>query len=155
MTHKDTTSPPRRPESAVGVVVLDGDSVLLIRRSKPPREDQWSIPGGRQELGETVHEAALREVFEETGLTVKLTGLLDVVDGIFKSPDGLIAQHYTLIDFSARPLSGALQAGDDAKEAKWVARAELIDVDLWSETRRIIDLAFRREELHDGANHQN
>jgi 8-oxo-dGTP diphosphatase len=60
---------PERPVVGVGAVVWRGDSVLLIRRGKPPRLGQWSLPGGAQQLGETLEEAIAREVREETGLT--------------------------------------------------------------------------------------
>ena len=139
--------PPERPQVAVGVVVLAGDQVLLIKRGRAPRAGQWSIPGGRQELGETLAQAACREVLEETGLQVRLTGLLDVVDGIFKSPDGAVESHYTLVDFAAVVEAGGLKAGDDALDVRWVNRADLIDIDLWSETRRMIDLAFARNSM--------
>jgi mutator protein MutT len=142
-----TQSPPERPQVAVGVVVIANDQVLLIRRGHAPRAGQWSIPGGRQELGETLAQAACREVREETGLDVRLTGLLDVVDGIFRSPDGAVESHYTLVDFAAVPVSGELIAGDDALDACWVSRADLINFDLWSETRRMIDLAFVRHSM--------
>ena len=61
---------PDRPIVGVGVVVWRGDRVLLIQRGKAPRQGQWSLPGGAQELGETVVEAAVREVLEETGLAI-------------------------------------------------------------------------------------
>jgi ADP-ribose pyrophosphatase YjhB (NUDIX family) len=144
MNAQGSNSKPDRPQVAVGVVVIDGTRVLLVKRANPPRQGQWSIPGGRQHLGEKLADTARREVLEETGLTIAPTGLLDVIDGIFKSPDGVIEQHYTLVDFAARPIGGSLQAGDDAADAKWVERADLVDMDLWSETRRIIDMAFAR-----------
>jgi len=73
---------PDRPFCGVGVVVWRGDQVLLVRRGRAPRKGDWSIPGGLQELGETVGETALREVLEETGLTVRLTDQLGVVDSV-------------------------------------------------------------------------
>ena len=70
---------PNRPLVGVGVVVFKGDRVLLVRRGKPPRQGRWSLPGGRQRLGEAVRETASREVREETGLEVEVTALLDVL----------------------------------------------------------------------------
>nr|HIL74086.1 NUDIX domain-containing protein [Rhodospirillales bacterium] len=61
------------PFVGVGVVVWKAEKFLLIQRGKPPRLGQWSIPGGRQELGETIKEAAIRETEEETGLSVQIT----------------------------------------------------------------------------------
>ena len=78
---------PDRPIAGVGVVVLGAKGVLLVKRAKPPRQGQWSLPGGAQKLGETVFEAARRETLEETGLEIEVLGLIDVVDSI-ASDDG-------------------------------------------------------------------
>ena len=75
----DSRAYPTRPFVGVGVVVLKGESVLLIRRGRPPRLGEWSLPGGAQQLGETVAEAAIREIREETGLEIAAPELLDVV----------------------------------------------------------------------------
>lgn len=125
------------PVPAVGVVCLRGDSVLLIRRGKPPRQGEWSLPGGRIEPGERAVEAALRELREETGVEAGITGLIDVVDGLF--PEA--GRHYVLIDYAARWVSGEPVAGDDALEARFVALDEVESLIEWSETRRIIRLA--------------
>ena len=125
------------PIPAVGVVCLRGDSVLLIRRGTPPREGEWSLPGGRIEPGERAMDAALRELREETGVEAEITGLIDVVDGLF--PEA--GRHYVLIDYAARWLSGEPVAGDDALEARFVALDEVGTLIDWSETRRIIRMA--------------
>ena len=128
-----------RPVPAVGVVCWRDDEVLLIRRGQPPREGEWSIPGGRIEPGEPARTAALRELFEETGVTAELRGLIDVVDAIFenKSRD-LVTRHYVLVDYAAAWTSGEPVAGDDAAEARFVPFSELSDYELWDETLRII-----------------
>ena len=125
------------PVPAVGVVCLRGDSVLLIRRGTPPRQGEWSLPGGRIEPGERAVDAALRELGEETGIEAEITGLIDVVDGLF--PEA--GRHYVLIDYAARWVSGEPVAGDDALEARFVALDEVESLIEWSETRRIIRLA--------------
>lgn len=125
------------PVPAVGVVCLRGDEVLLIRRGKPPRRGEWSLPGGRIEPGERAVDAALRELHEETGVTARITGLLDVVDGLF--PEA--GRHYVLIDYAAEWLAGEPVAGDDALEARFVALDQVETLIDWSETRRIIALA--------------
>ena len=130
-----------RPVVGVGVVVLRGSDVLLIRRAEPPRKDRWSIPGGKQERGETVRDAAHREIREETGVEIALIGLVDVVDGISRDETGAAISHYTLIDFAAEWVSGEPVAGDDAAEARWTSLENLDDYRLWSETRRIIAAA--------------
>lgn len=129
------------PVPAVGVVCLKGDAVLLIRRGTPPRQGEWSLPGGRIEPGEAVTAAALRELREETGVEADLVGLIDVVDGLFPASDGVGSKHYVLIDYAARWRSGEVRAGDDAAEAEFVAFDEALRRVDWSETRRIISLA--------------
>ena len=81
---------PDRPIVGVGVVAFREDDVLLIQRGKPPHAGRWSLPGGAQELGEPVRDAALREVREETGVEVRLTGLVDTVDSIQTDTAGKI-----------------------------------------------------------------
>lgn len=134
------------PVPAVGLVCLRGDEVLLIRRGKPPRQGEWSLPGGRIEPGERAVDAGLRELLEETGVTARITGLLDVVDGIFPEAD----RHYVLIDYAAEWMSGEPVAGDDALEARFVPLAQVEALIGWSETRRIIALAVEKRTQTPG-----
>lgn len=127
------------PVPAVGIVCLKGDAVLLIRRGRPPRQGEWSLPGGRIEPGERALDAALRELREETGLEARIVGLADVVDGIFPEA-GL---HYVLIDYAAVWVSGDPVAGDDAIDAAFVPLDEIEDRLDWPETVRVIRLAER------------
>ncbi len=137
---------PERPIVGVGVVILGPEGVLLIQRGKPPRAGSWSLPGGAQELGETVAEAALREVDEETGLKIELIGLVDVVDSLQNDAQGNLLYHYTLIDFVAVAKSGVARAGGDAADVRWAALDDIPGLGLWSETERII---ARAAELRD------
>lgn len=125
---------------------LRGEEVLLIRRGKPPRLGQWSLPGGRIEWGERAADAALRELREETGVQAKLTGLIAVVDGLFGFEDEGEAgdeepRHYLLIDYAARWLSGEPSPGDDATAAQWWPLAEVAALGMWDETVRVIRAA--------------
>ena len=143
MSGEDRTYP-SRPYVGVGVVVFRGDEVLLVKRGKEPRRDGWSIPGGAQETGETVAEAAKRELLEETGLTAEVTGLLDVIDAISHDEYGKVRMHYTLVDVAAEWITGEAVAADDVAEVRWVKLAAIDGETMWTETRRIIRLAESR-----------
>jgi len=132
---------PQAPIVGVGVVCFRGDEVLLIRRGKPPRKGSWSLPGGRQKLGETVRECALRELRQETGVEAEIGPLVDVVDSLTRDGDGGVQYHYTLVDFRVDWRSGEPRHGGDAVEARWFAPAELAEIELWRETRRVIEKA--------------
>jgi 8-oxo-dGTP diphosphatase len=133
------------PVPTVGVVCLRGAEVLLIRRGKPPRLNQWSLPGGRLEWGETLEAAALRELKEETSVDATLLGLIDVVDGVFPArPGGEISRHYVMIDYAARWTSGEPVAGDDAADARFVGYDEAMALVEWDETRRVIAETYER-----------
>ncbi len=130
------------PQPCAGVVCLrpgaGAPDVLLIRRGKPPREGEWSLPGGRIEWGERAADAALRELEEETGARGEILGLLDVVDGLFGE------RHYVLVDYAVRWTSGEIRAGDDAIEAGFWPAGRAVELVQWSETKRIIALAVER-----------
>lgn len=133
------------PRPTAGVVCLRGREVLLIKRGNPPRQGQWSLPGGRIEWGETSEAAALRELKEETGVDAELLGLVDVVDGVMTSREtGLVTRHYIMVDYAARWLSGEPVAGDDAVEAAFFLVEEALAAVEWHETRRVIREAFDR-----------
>jgi 8-oxo-dGTP diphosphatase len=139
-----TNASRRAPVAAAGVVCLRGDDVLLVRRGAPPLENAWSLPGGRIEWGEPAARAALRELKEETGCVAELVGLVDVVDAVFTRRGGPDAEpwgHYVLIDYAARWVAGDPEAGDDAREARFFTPAQLARLDLWHETRRVIEAA--------------
>jgi 8-oxo-dGTP diphosphatase len=130
---------PDRPFVGVGVVVWRDGKVLLVERGQAPRRGHWSIPGGGQELGETLQEAACREVKEETGVYIEVLGLIDVVDSIRHNDDGRIQFHYSLVDYAAIWKSGDLQAGDDAADCRWVDPDEAKKILRWEQTLRIIE----------------
>lgn len=139
-----TRSYPDRPFVGVGAIVFRAGEVLLVRRGRPPREGEWSIPGGIQQLGETVFEAARREVREEAGLEIELIDVVAVVDSIARDEDARVKYHYTLVDLHAEWRSGDAVAGDDAAEVAWVSLDRLAEFELWAETVRVIRLAAER-----------
>tara|TARA_B100000945_G_scaffold317199_1_gene319567 strand:+ start:643 stop:1095 length:453 start_codon:yes stop_codon:yes gene_type:complete len=133
---------PDRPYVGVGVIVFRDHEVLLIKRNKEPNKGQWSIPGGRQIIGETLEQAAQRELLEETGVNVERLLLVDVVDAIIPDIEGKIKYHYTLIDYMGHWQSGEPHAGDDALDVKWVYFKELSSYSLQEKTIKIIQKAF-------------
>jgi ADP-ribose pyrophosphatase YjhB (NUDIX family) len=141
---------PEHPRVGVGVVVWRGDKVLLVRRARPPQAGEWSLPGGGQELGETLAEAARREVAEETGLAIRPTGVLTAVDSIHRDDAGRVRFHYTLIDLVAEWRAGEAEAGDDVDAVRWATPDEAEALVAWSETRRVIRLAAEARRLGMG-----
>jgi len=97
---------PDAPRVGIGIVLLRGDEVLLVKRGKPPGVGQWSLPGGAQELGETAEACARRELFEETGLEAGPLQLIAHVDSMHRDPSGQLQYHYTILDFGAHYVSG-------------------------------------------------
>lgn len=116
-----------RPVPAVGVVCWRDDEVLLIRRGREPRKGHWSIPGGKVERFESLTDAALRELREETGIEAQLGPLIEVYEiiepGTEFNPDGF---HLVLIDYAAEWVAGEPMAADDADEARFVSYEEAL-----------------------------
>ncbi|MGG5808476.1 NUDIX hydrolase [Falsiroseomonas sp. CW058] len=135
---------PDRPWVGIGVVAFRGDSVLLVRRGRPPRLGEWSLPGGAQRLGEAAEQAARRELREETGIEVGPLRLLAVVDAITPGDDPARPRfHYTIIDYAAAWVAGEPRPGDDVTEAAWTTPADLPRHGLSPEALRVIEEARR------------
>jgi len=117
---------PSAPLIGVGAVIFDEGRVLLIRRAFAPLKGHWSLPGGLVELGETLLDAVVREVAEETGLRVEALQLIELLDRIYYE-DSQVRYHYVVADYLCRVVGGALAASSDAAEARWVDRSEWID----------------------------
>jgi 8-oxo-dGTP diphosphatase len=138
---------PEHPFVGVGVIIIENYKVLLVKRSHPPIQGQWSIPGGVLEVGEFVREAAVREAREETGLIVEPGELLGVYDRILRDVEKRVQYHYVLIDFLCRPVGGELNAASDAAEVRWFTREELPALNLAEDTQDVIRKGFRALNL--------
>lgn len=104
-----------RPELCVGAIAVDADRLLLVRRGRGPAAGEWSVPGGRVEVGETLAEAVVRELAEETGLEGLCGPLMGWVERIGDD------HHFVILDFEVTVLDAVHpMAGDDATEARWV-----------------------------------
>lgn len=135
---------PDLPLVGVGAVIVHDSRVLLVKRGQAPLQGEWSIPGGRLELGETVREAVCREVLEETGLTVETSQLLGTFDRIVRDDDGRIRYHYILIDFLCHVVSGDLRPASDAEDARWFGGEEISRLALRDDTLAVIRAGIER-----------
>jgi 8-oxo-dGTP diphosphatase len=140
---------PECPFIGVGAIIVEDDRVVLVKRGHPPLAGDWSIPGGVLEIGEMLREAAVREVREETGLLVEPGEVLGIYDRVIREGHR-VRYHYVLIDFACRRISGELQAGSDAEQARWFTRDEIRQLSLTADTAEVIakglDAASRRQK---------
>lgn len=118
--------------------------MLLVRRANEPLKGEWSLPGGAVECGETLQIAAAREVREETGLTVEVGPIVDVIDRIRVDPEGRVRYHYVLVDFVCRPRGGVLACASDAAEVAWAGVKDLPQFGLTQTTMSVIEKAIDR-----------
>ena len=135
---------PTRPLVGAGAVVHRRGLVLLVRRRNPPNEGRWAIPGGLVELGETVQDAAIREIKEETGLTVRIEGLLDVQTDLHTDERSRIEYHYVLVDYLARPVSGRLRLNSESSDSGWFTRGQLGGLTMSEGTRAVLKMFFSK-----------
>ncbi len=143
MDQKTTSrSYPDLPRVAVGAVVLKDNRVLLVRRAKPPAQGLWAIPGGSVELGETLQQAAEREILEETGITIQAKKPVYTFDLIEKDENNRVRFHYVIVDLMADYISGKPLPGDDADEVRWVSSEELKNLDVNPRTLTVLNSVF-------------
>jgi ADP-ribose pyrophosphatase YjhB (NUDIX family) len=143
---------PLSPLVGVGGVVVHGNRILLVQRGTEPLKGRWTIPGGLIDVGETLREAAIREVKEETGLEVEPIELIELLDRIHREGER-VRYHYVIADYLCRVTGGTLGAASDADAVRWVERAE------WNShsalgidpiTVRVIEAAWQRARTIQG-----
>ncbi len=113
-----------RPQLAVSAAIFQNDRLLLVRRARKPALGVWTLPGGRVEFGESLHQALNREVQEETGLTIGIMGLAGFREGLPR-PDHGQGGHYVILPFAARWLAGEVRLNEELDDFRWIEPGEL------------------------------
>ncbi len=139
---------PAVPRVAVGALVVEAGKLLMICRGKAPNPGVWAIPGGGVEIGETLQEAAEREIFEETGLRIKAGEPFYAFEIIEKDEQGRVRFHYVVIDLKAEVVGGELCPGDDAEDVRWVSPAEMSSMDISDKTLELVCKKWKTLQLN-------
>lgn len=137
---------PPRPILAVGGLVIRNGAMLLIKRGKEPGLGRWSIPGGAVEVGETLAEGLTREMMEEVGLPVRVGPLVEIIERIFRDPQGRVQYHYVIHDYICINQTDEPISGSDAAEAIFAAPDEWPQYELGSQAIRILTKAMSMAE---------
>ena len=116
---------PTRPVLAASVAVFRDGKVLLATRTKPPADRLWSLPGGKVEAGETLEEAALRELEEEVGVSARIVGFNRHVEIFGRDAAGAVTHHFVVASFVGEWLSGEPRTGPEAGAVMWADPAKL------------------------------
>jgi ADP-ribose pyrophosphatase len=127
-----------KPVVGVGAVVIHQNRVLLVKRKHEPAKDFWAIPGGKVKFGETLQQAAEREILEETGVRIKAGKAVYAFDLIDEDKQSGCPFHYVIIDLESCYLGGEVKAGDDAGEAGWFDKTEIKKLNLNNNTKQLL-----------------
>ncbi|MEO1784847.1 NUDIX hydrolase [Thermodesulfobium sp. 4217-1] len=128
--------------AASGLLIEDG-KILLVKRKSPPSIGRWSLPGGVVEKGESLKDAVKREFFEETSLSVEVVKLLTVYEKIEVQEDK-VGYHYVILLYLLEYINGSLKANDDAKDASFFSRDEIMGLNLTDGLIEVLDDAFEK-----------
>ncbi|HEV2955116.1 MAG TPA: NUDIX hydrolase [Xanthobacteraceae bacterium] len=127
-TPTDPRAYPDRPFLAVSAAIVRDGRILLVRRARAPGRGLYSLPGGVVEAGETLHQAVVREVYEETGLTVEPVGLAGHREAIVRDAGGRVQRHFVILPFACRWRAGEAMPSEEVAEARWLKPHEMADL---------------------------
>ncbi len=116
---------PARPYLAVSAAIFRDGRVLIVRRAQPPAQGLHTLPGGVVELGETLGQAVIREVREETSLEIEPLALAGYHEAIARDAGGRIERHFVILPFAARWIAGEIALSAELAEARWLLPSEL------------------------------
>lgn len=135
---------PTRPYLAVSAAIFRDGRVLIVRRAQPPAHGLYTLPGGGVELGETLAEAAIREVREETGLEIEPLVLAGYRQVIARDAAGRIERHFVILAFAARWIAGEISLNKELAEARWRVPSELAELNTTEGLADIVATASER-----------
>src|SRR5690242_11523462 len=134
---------PTRPYLAVSAAVFRDGRVLIVRRGRPPAHGLYALPGGGVELGETLEQAVIREVHEETGLAIAPLELVGFRQAIARDASGRVERHFVILPFAARWVEGEIALNEELAEAQWRNPAELAGLKTTEGLAQIVAAAQR------------
>ncbi len=142
---------PERPIVAVGAAVCCEGRVLIVQRGKAPSKGLWTVPGGAVDLGETMSQAAAREVREECGIEIEVSEVAGILDNVVRDERGRVRYHYAIVDFCARYVSGDLSPSDELMDVTWITPAEFDAYGVPVKAREVLlnALEFYRQRQQD------
>ena len=135
---------PDRPFLAVSAAIIRDGRVLIARRAKGASTGVFTLPGGVVEAGETLHEAVIREISEETGIAIEPIALAGHREFITRDADGRVQRHFVILCFASRWISGEGEpALEELSELRWLAPAEITGLKTTEGLAEIVTSAFR------------
>jgi ADP-ribose pyrophosphatase YjhB (NUDIX family) len=140
---------PERPFLAVSAAIVRAGQILVVRRARPPAEGLFSLPGGVVESGETLAQALIREVREETSLAIEPVALAGFRETITRDRDGRVERHFVILPFAARWRAGEVALNEELSEARWLDPAELAGLPTTPGLGEIVATALRRLQEAD------
>lgn len=135
---------PTRPFLAVSAAIIRADRVLIVRRARPPANGVYTLPGGVVEVGETLEEAIVREVREETALEIEPVDLAGYRQAIARDAAGRIERHFVILPFAARWRAGEPVLNEELAEAHWLRPSDIAGLHTTDGLAQVLDSAFRR-----------
>src|SRR5690242_21484125 len=138
---------PTRPYLAVSAAIFHDDRVLIVRRGRPPAHGLYTLPGGGVELGESLEQAVIREVREETGLAIAPLALVGFREAIARDAAGRIECHFVILPFAARWIGGEITLNEELAEAQWRKPDELAGLKTTEGLAQIVAAAAERIAL--------
>lgn len=140
----DPRAYPDRPYLAVSAAIIRDGRVLVARRARGPALGVWTMPGGVVEAGETLIEALVREIQEETALTIEPIALAGHREVVVRDDARRVSRHFVILCFASRLVSGEIQLNEELAEARWLLPEELAGLNTTEGLAEIIAAAFER-----------